>query len=239
MVDERLLVIVYVSIALFIVAVGLTVAAGIGLGVAVAWNMLLAFDIEYFKLPIGVAETPLLILANIIDVIVFAMLAVWIASIFFDFIKGLGLKERYMKAKVRRLKGHAIVAPYNGFSTTLYKGLAEKGIPTVFIVKNKNELDRVIELGAFGIIGNLDSKEVLHNAGIEAASYAIACSDDDISNGLMAVSAKSANHAIKLITRVAHQENIPKLNRSGVYKCIMPEMSAGAKIAGSIINLYS
>ncbi|MEM0201835.1 MAG: hypothetical protein QXR73_01510, partial [Candidatus Micrarchaeaceae archaeon] len=95
MIDERLTIIAYSSVLLFIVAIALTATSGIGLAVAIVWNALLALDIEYYKLPLSVAENPLLVAANIIDVIVFTLLAVWLAALFFEFIKGLGIREKF------------------------------------------------------------------------------------------------------------------------------------------------
>jgi Trk K+ transport system NAD-binding subunit len=67
----------------------------------------------------------------------------------------------------------------------------------------------------------------------------VACSDDDIKNSMIAISAKAVGSKVKIITRVAKEENIPKLSRSGVYKCIMPEAAAGDRMSESIISAYS
>ena len=88
-------------------------------------------------------------------------------------------------------------------------------------------------------MGNPTIKETLIKAGIGNAAYMVACSDDDIKNSMIAISAKAVDSKIKIITRVAKEENLPKLSRSGVYKCIMPEVAAGDRMSESIISAYS
>ncbi len=239
MIDERLTIIAYSSIILFIVAVGLTAASGLGIAVAIVWNALLALDIEYYKLPLTVAENPFLVAASVIDVIVFTLLAVWLAALFFEFIKGLGIRERFQERKIRGFRGHVIITSMNRLGELVSAKLKEKGIKHVFVVQSQEELERADEIGVFAIMGNPTIKETLIKAGIGNAAYMVACSDDDIKNSMIAISAKAVDSKIKIITRVAKEENIPKLSRSGVYKCIMPEVAAGDRMSESIISAYS
>ncbi len=239
MIDERLTIIAYASAGLFGLAVVMSIIAGFSVPVAIAWNLLLALDIEYFKVPISVASSPLIIIANVLDVIVFTLLAVWLAAVFFDFIKGLGLRERFVASRIKRMRNQIILTPMNGFSDTLARKLISKGFKLVFIVENPVELDKAADIGAMGIIGNPNLQEVLVKAGIQNASYLIAYSDDDIKNSMVAIAAKSAAKSIQVITRVAHEDNIPKLSRSGIYKCVLPEVTAGTSIAEKIVNFYS
>jgi len=239
MMDERLAIIAYASVILFIAAVVLSVLAGLNLAVAIAWNALLALDIEYYKIPISTAMSPLIVAANIIDVIVFTLLAVWLAAMFFEFIKGLGLREKFEERKIRRLKKHVIIANMNKLGELVSAKLREKGIKYVFIVQNQEELERADELRELAIIGNPTMRETLVKSGISNAAYVLACSDDDIKNSMIAISAKAVEKSSRIITRVAKEENIPKLSRSGVFKCVMPEVAAGDSIAESIISAYS
>ncbi|MEM0154481.1 MAG: NAD(P)-binding protein [Methanothrix sp.] len=239
MIDERLTIIAYSSVLLFIVAIALTAASGLGLAVAIAWNALLVLDIEYYKLPLSTAENPFIVAASVIDVIVFTLLAVWLASLFFEFIKGLGIRERFQERRIRGFKGHVIITNMNKLGELVSVKLKEKGIRHVFIVQSQEELEKADEIGVFAIIGNPTMKETLIKAGINNAAHLIACGEDDIKNSMIAISAKAIDSKIKIITRVAMEENIPKLSRSGVYKCIMPEATAGDSMAESIISAYS
>jgi voltage-gated potassium channel len=239
MMDERLAIIAYASILLFILAVVLSAAAGLNLAVAIAWNALLALDIEYYKIPISTAMNPLIVAANIIDVIVFTLLAVWLAALFFEFIKGLGIREKFEERKIRGLKKHVIITNMNKLGELISARLMEKGIKHVFIVQNPDELERADELGVMAVIGNPTIRETLIKAGITRASYVVACSEDDIRNSIIAISAKAIERNSRIITRVTEEENIPKLSRSGVFKCVMPEATAGDSIAESIIGVYS
>ena len=239
MIDERLTIIAYSSIILFIAAVVLTAASGLGIAVAIVWNALLALDIEYYKLPLSVAENPFLVAASIIDVIVFTLLAVWLAALFFEFIKGLGIRERFQERKIRGFRGHVIITSMNRLGELVSVKLKEKGMKHVFIVQSQEELEKADELGVFAVMGNPTIKETLIKAGIGNAAYIVACSDDDIKNSMIAISAKAVDSRIRIITRVAKEESIPKLSRSGVFKCIMPEAAAGDSMSESIISAYS
>lgn len=239
MMDEKLTIIAYASVILFIIAIASGVAAGLSFVVSVAWNLLLALDIEYYKIPLSVASNPFIVMASIIDVIVFALLAVWLAGLFFEFIKGLSLREKIELRMISRLRKHVIITSMNTFGELIYKKLEDREIKSVFIVQNELELERAGNLKAPAIVGNSTAKESLAKAGISNAAYIVACNEDDIKNSMVAISAKAIEKKVRIITRVSEEENIPKLSRSGVFKCIMPEASAGNEMAESIIGAYS
>ena len=203
MIDERLTIIAYSSIILFIAAVVLTAASGLGIAVAIVWNALLALDIEYYKLPLSVAENPFLVAASIIDVIVFTLLAVWLAALFFEFIKGLGIRERFQERKIRGFRGHVIITSMNRLGELVSVKLKEKGMKHVFIVQSQEELEKADELGVFAVMGNPTIKETLIKAGIGNAAYIVACSDDDIKNSMIAISAKAVESRCRLHSNAA------------------------------------
>ena len=239
MIDQRISIIAYSSLVLFIISIIAGVAGGLSLAVSIIWNALLALDIEYYKIPISIASNPFVTLSSIIDVVVFTLLAVWLASLFFEFIKGLGIRERLEQKKVKGLKNHVIITNMNRFGELMSEKLSDKGIRHVFIAQNQKEIERAEELHVLAIMGNPTIKETLVKAGIANASYVIACSDDDIKNSMIAISAKAVGNKAKIMTRVTSEEDIPKLSRSGIYKCVMPEIAAGDRMAESIIGAYS
>ncbi|MCL4404918.1 MAG: NAD-binding protein [Candidatus Marsarchaeota archaeon] len=239
MIDERLSIIAYTSVILLIASIMSAMLSGLPLSAAIIWNVLLALDIEYFKIPLSSASSPLLVLSSVLDVIVFTLFAVWLAAMFFEFIKGLGLREKLEQRRISKFKGHVIITNMNKLGELVSKKLSEKNIRTVLIAQNPEELESAEELHTAAIMGNPTIKETLLKAGIRNAAYVIACSDNDIHNSMIAIAAKSVEGKVKVITRVSSEENIPKLSRSGVYKCIMPEAAAGSSMADSIIRAYS
>lgn len=81
--DNRVYIIMSLSVIMFLMAVLLTVLAGITLPQAAIWNSLSSFDIIYYTLPLGFASNPLIFISSLLDVFVFALTAVWMASTFF------------------------------------------------------------------------------------------------------------------------------------------------------------
>jgi voltage-gated potassium channel len=172
--------------------------------------------------------------ANLLDAFVFALLAVAIATIFFRFINGIDLGRRGALARIKRMKEHVIIAPYNGFASALMKELKPSGVPFVVITDNEAEAHKLYEKKVPAIIGIVASSDAFRTAGIGKAKLVIACDDNDTQNALICVTAKSANPRIRLLSRVSRLDSIPKLSKAGAHRMILPEVVTGTKLGEEI-----
>ena len=219
---------------LFILSVMLTIYAGIGPWRALLDSALDALDVSYVLVPFALASNPLTFLAKILDAGIFPILAVMLAAWFFDFINSVNLRERGVLSRLKRMEGHVIVVPSNGFARSLLKELKDSSVESVAIAENKYEMRQAHDDGLFAIAGDIRSMDTFEIAGIKRARCLVACSKDDIQNALIAITAKTANPRIKIIVRAEKDENRVKLMRAGAHKVIVPGNTAGIDIGNEI-----
>ncbi len=225
-----------IIVVLFAASVMLTVGAGINLVRALLDSALDALDVSYVLIPFAMAANPLIFIAKILDAGIFPILAVLLAAWFFDFINGINFKERMVLSKLKRMKGHVIVVPSNGFARALLKELKGSSIEAVAIAENRREMRQVHNEGLFAIAGDIKSMDTFEIAGIKRARCLVACSKDDIQNALIAITAKTANPRINIIARADLEENRVKLMSAGAHVVIVPGKTAGVDIGNEIVK---
>ncbi|MCL4381347.1 MAG: NAD-binding protein [Candidatus Marsarchaeota archaeon] len=228
-------IIIFSIIVLFFVSLALSLFAGLDIYRAVVWNILTSLDIS-LELPVKFFETPYLIFATAINMVVFAGLTVVLATVFFNFLKNIDLKRSYMLLRINKLKGHTIVVPYNNDSKVLLQELDEAKQKYVIIGDTPKEMRELYKQKRMFVAGLLNSDEVFNVAGIKKAKYLVAYSYKDLENILTIITAKTINPDIKIISRVNDEDNIPQISRTNVNKIIIPDIAAGEKIGEEIIN---
>ncbi len=234
--DRRIAIIGYSAAAVFAIAVALTLIGGIGLADALVWNVLGSLSIVYYTLPRQSAGNVAILIANLLDVFVFALITVLLASVFYDALRNSSMRERRVRKKITALRGHTIIAPYGTFAQALMDRLSGSETRYVVIAKDSNSAARLNGQGVLAIAGEPSSASTLEAAGIARAKYVVACSEKDLENTLIAISAKAANSGIRIISRLAAQENMAKLSRAGTYKLVMPELAAGTAMADALLK---
>ncbi len=225
-----------ISATLWTVSYGLLIIAGVAPLIALVWNVLSSLDINFDLLPAAVANTAPILAASLIDAFVFAIAAVALAALFLDTIKRVDFRRRHVVSKVKRLKGHVILAPYNQFAENICKELSAAGIKCVFLTADEMEAHRLYRKNELVLIGDPKAVDIFRMANIENAKYVIACSNDDLQNALIVVTAKSASAKTKIISRVTAMENIAKLGTAGAFRMIMTEVAAGQEIGEELVR---
>jgi len=228
--------IVVVAMLLFGVSIALTLLAGVSPGIALVWNMLSALYISYDIIPTNILSNPLILASSFLDAIVFALFAVFLATWFIDVIRSINIEEYFTLRKVRALKNHIIVAPYNNFSKVLVEELRKEKFRFVVIVENPSQAAQLYAKKIPAVVGELRGGEVLKSAGIERASSVIACDDDDVKNALISIAAKDANPGISIISRVVAEENMQKLGKAGASRIVIPEVTAGTNVGEELLK---
>ncbi|HVC58504.1 MAG TPA: NAD(P)-binding protein [Candidatus Acidoferrales bacterium] len=221
---------IFIAGSLFVLSTSLTMYAGVTPVLAIITNVFQSLQIPYNIISYTAAATPFELAANLMDTVVFALLTVILATWFYDFITSVSIKERLVLSRIRKLKEHVIVAPYNAFGKELMRNLKEAGIDAVVMANNRSELLSLVHQNELAVVGDIKLRDSFEAAGIASARYIIAASDDDLENALIAITAKTVNPHVRIISRVNKEENIPKLDIAGAYKMIMPEITAGELI---------
>jgi voltage-gated potassium channel len=225
-----------VAFMLFVLSNLIELGAGMKLFPTFVENLFGALQVNYYILAPGAQDNPYVLVSSFIDSIIFVIITVVLATWFFDVISGISIKERLIISRIRRAKGHVIVAPYNPLAQALLDEFKKAKITAVAITDDRNEAMRLYARGEMAVIGTIKSTSVFETAGIKNANCVVACSDDDLQNTLIAVTAKNANPGVKIISRVGEDADIPKLSIAGAYWTIKPEITAGEKVAEEILK---
>ena len=229
-------IILIAAVLLYSIAVVLTVAEGVDFKTSAVWNLLSALYIYYNLIPTGIADSPLVFTAALLDAFVFALLAVFLAGWFINLIRSINLSERLAMSKIKKLRNHIIIVPYNNFAKALTEELSRDKIKFVVIAEKADQAARLYSKGMLAITGSIKKKEVLELAGIGKASYVIACDDHDVENALIAITSKDVNPGIKIISRVKEEDNMKKIGDAGATLIVVPDITAGTSIGEEIVR---
>lgn len=225
-----------VAVMLFIISNLIDLSAGMAPLPAFVENLFGSLQVNYYILAPGAQNNLHVLASSFIDSLVFAIITVVLATWFFNVIGGLSIRERITMSRIRRAKGHVIVTPFNPLAQALLDEFKKAKIKAVAIVEDRSETARLYARNEMAIVGTTKSTGVFETAGIKEASCVVACSDDDLQNTLIAVTAKNANPSIRIISRVSDDADIPKLSLAGAYWTIKPEITAGEKMAAEILK---
>ncbi len=231
----KLNIIFYFLMLLFAISLLLSIYSGLSPLTAIIWNILTSLNIIY-ELPTKFFETPYILIATAIDMVIFGGLTVVLATWFFEFLKNVDLKRKLMILKVKKLRNHIIVVPYNKDAIELLNILDKLKKDYVVIADTSEELTELYEEKRLFIAGKINSKEVFELARIDKARFLIVYGYIDLENILTIVTAKSMNPNLKVIARVNEEENIPKISRTNVNKIILTDIVTGNKMAEEIMN---
>jgi voltage-gated potassium channel len=232
--------IILIIIALFSTSILLNMCSGLSPQYSLVETTFGSFKLNYFILesPMYLVSryNPLLFASNVVNLLVFLLITVLIASWFFDFISSISIREKLIEGRIKRTKNHVIIAPFNDLAKSLLEELKQSKINAVFITEDAHDLAALQASGVMMISGAIKSAEVFEAAGIRRAAYVVACSESDIQNALISVTAKNANPDVKIISLVHEDANIPKLSMAGAYRMTKPEISAGEMVADELLK---
>jgi voltage-gated potassium channel len=225
-----------ITLLLFALSISLGIIGGLNPTGSLLWNSVSALHLDYDIISFGMAQNPFILAAEIIDALVFTLLAYILATISYEFIKKVKIEERIDYFKIRRMKDHIILAPLNRFSESLAERLQKEQIKCVILRPERYDQEHIRPKHILTIRGDLKSVEAFEALGIARAKALVACSEDDIENAMIILTAKSVNRNIKVMSRASGIESIPRLSRAGAARIIMPEVTAGTRMGEEILK---
>jgi voltage-gated potassium channel len=224
------------ALGLFVLAVALIVLGGYSIWISLLWNSLSTLEVPYDIVQVASARNPLIIVADLIDTFIFAVLAFFVAQWFAVRIKELNPAENLANARIGFLRKHVIIVPFNRFGRAMAWELDRQGMSYVCVGAKGEYRDYARKNKLLSIPGSTTLPETFIAAGIGRAKYVIACSEDDTENALIAITAKSVNSSVKIFSCVRDMENISKLHRAGAQRMVLPEVSAGTMAGNEIVK---
>ncbi len=235
---DALYVLLIVALALFIISIILLLYSGVSLDIAIINAILYSLGIEFTTLSISKADNPFVPAVEIIDTLVFAILTVVLAGVFWDFISRSNIKTRLIANRISRLKNHIIIVPAEPFSFPIIEYILnnKKDITIVAIARNKADAEILKRYNLYVIEGNISDIKTYNIANIRNASYLIALSDLDSENVIISLTAKKLNPKLKIISRAHSQNGVDALASIGIDKIITAELDTAIYMGNDIIK---
>ncbi|MGC8676455.1 MAG: potassium channel family protein [Candidatus Micrarchaeia archaeon] len=184
------------------------------------------------------AQNPFLLSSLVLGIIGSIVLTILFTSFFYQFLSGKSISEWLAKQKINRMKSHTIITPINGIALELAAKLSSNGIESVLIDVSKQKVRQAIRSGHIAIAGDASELATLNAAKIESATVLFSLYEEDIKNVFITIAAKSANERCSVISRAKRIDDIPKLERAGARRIILPEAAVGEEMAAYIASKY-
>ncbi len=142
------------------------------------------------------------------------------------------LKTYRVDKAILKLKDHVIIVGYGRNGEQAALELKDHGVKFVIIEKRENVLNRIRRDDSLLYIrGDATHEEVLNKAGVDRARALIATTPNDADNVFVALTARSMNPSLRIVSRASEMESDLKLKRAGVTNVIMPERIGGQRMA--------
>jgi voltage-gated potassium channel len=143
-------------------------------------------------------------------------------------------KKKRMNRKMREMRQHYIICGYGRVGRQVAQVFETSKVPYVVI---DNSRDAVAGLEARNIpyvLGDATSDDVLLSGGILAARGLIACSDSDVDNVYVTLSARALNANLRIVSRAGVRDTEKKLIMAGADRVISPYFISGTRMAALV-----
>jgi voltage-gated potassium channel len=140
-------------------------------------------------------------------------------------------KRKRMDKKISQMKQHYIICGFGRVGHQVAQVFESSGIPFVVIDEKKGTLDELEEKNIPIIIADATSDSILIEAGIRSAKGLIACSDSDVANVYVTLSARVLNPQLNIVARAGFKDTEKKLIMAGADRVISPYFISGVRMA--------
>jgi len=140
-------------------------------------------------------------------------------------------KRKRMENKIRDIKNHFIICGFGRVGHQVAETFESDGIPYVVIDSKKVAAEELEQKGALGVIGDATSDSLLTDAGIIKAKGLVACSDSDVVNVFITLSARALNPDLYIVARAGLKDTEKKLLMAGANRVISPYYISGIRMA--------
>lgn len=154
--------------------------------------------------------------------------------------------ERLIKQKIEEVLGiermeeiedHIIICGYGRIGKVIVSELKEMNSKFVIVEINEILTKMISETTDYNVVlGDARKEDILRKAGIEKAKIIITALNEDSDNVFTAITAKSMNDKIRIISTAANLENMDKLYKIGVNQVVSPQVVTG-KILAHAVNI--
>ncbi len=179
--------------------------------------------------PMMLASLALAGAANIAFTIVFA-------TVFYQILVGIDIRYSLMQRRIRGVSRHVIITPVNQIGLSLARRLVAAKMNVVFIDANRYEVRRAARHGFLAMQGDPTLQETLERARVGSAFALCALYEDDIRNTFVAIEARRNENEPPVLARIRRLDDIPKMERAGAKRVILPEAAVGIEMADFLVS---
>jgi voltage-gated potassium channel len=176
----------------------------------------------------GVVATILLVLAGMA---IYGYLASAIVELIAHGVLTGAMAERRNRRMIERMSDHYIICGYGRVGRQVAAEFRDAGVPHVVLDFNEDVLEHAREHGTPFIDGAGTSDDDLEQAGLARARGLAACSDSDVDNLYIAVSARAARPDLVIVARASDEDAARKMLRAGANRVVQPYTAAGQEVA--------
>jgi voltage-gated potassium channel len=141
------------------------------------------------------------------------------------------MAERRRRKVIDRLRDHYIICGFGRVGREVGEEFSAAGVPFVVLDFNPTVLEIARERNVPFIDGSGTKDADLEAAGLDRARGLVACSDSDVDNLYITVSARAARPDIQIVARASDEDAASKMLRAGAGRVVQPYSSAGQAMA--------
>jgi voltage-gated potassium channel len=145
-------------------------------------------------------------------------------------------KRKRMDKKIGQMKQHYIICGFGRVGHQVSQVFESSHVPFVVIDSKKETLDELEQKHVPIIVGDATSDSILIEAGIRSATGLIACSDSDVANVYVTLSARVLNPKLNIVARAGIKDTEKKLIMAGANRVISPYFISGTRMAALAIR---
>jgi voltage-gated potassium channel len=140
-------------------------------------------------------------------------------------------RRRNMDRKISEMKDHHLICGFGRVGHQVAQVFEAWQIPFIVIDPKKESVDELDGKGVPVLVGDATDDAVLMAAGIQRARGLIACSDSDVANVYITLSARQLNSSLNIVARAGLKETEKKLTMAGANRVISPYFISGNRMA--------
>jgi voltage-gated potassium channel len=141
------------------------------------------------------------------------------------------MSERRRRRLIDRFSDHYIICGFGRVGRQVADEFRDAGAAFVVLDFNPEALAIARQQGIPYLDGSGTKDEDLEAAGLERARGLVACSDSDVDNLYIAVSARAARPEIQIVARSSTEDAAAKMLRAGADRVVQPYATAGQEMA--------
>lgn len=145
-------------------------------------------------------------------------------------------KRKKMDRRIMDLRGHYIICGFGRVGHQVAEEFIASKMPFVVIDSKPQSIEQLEPRGIPCLVADATSDEILEEAGIRRAKGLVACSDSDVANVYVTLSARDLNPDLYIVARAAQRETEKKLRTAGANRVISPYFISGRRMAALAVK---